>query len=106
MISRFWATTTMETSYTAEPESYESPTSPTESNQASSPTTGRPPAKRRMSAHAQADAARAMQHTSNWAPLERRQSWSKEDQKHALHMSACCIDSVKTGPGFSERSST
>ncbi|KAH7134628.1 hypothetical protein B0J13DRAFT_85767 [Dactylonectria estremocensis] len=57
---------------------------------------------RRMSAHAEADAARAMRHTSRWTPIfERRQSWSKEDQKHAMHLAD--IDSVKTGPGFSER---
>lgn len=104
MLTNFWAT--MSTRYTAEPESYDSPTnSPTEST--SKPLASPPKIQRRMSAHAQADADRAMQHTNNWTPVfERRHSWNKEDQKHALHMSACCIDSVKTGPGFSERKSS
>ncbi|KAH7146325.1 hypothetical protein EDB81DRAFT_794910 [Dactylonectria macrodidyma] len=68
----------------------------------SSPAPPSPTSGRRMGAHAEADAARAMRHTSSWTPMfERRQSWSKEDQKHAMHMAD--IDSVKTGPGFSER---
>lgn len=55
------------------------------------------------SAHAAADAARAMQHTNSWKPsFERRQSWSKEDQKRELQMSSI-NDHVKTGPGFTER---
>jgi hypothetical protein len=43
-----------------------------------------------------------MSHVSSWKPaFNRRQSWSKEEHKHALQMSR--IDDVKTGPGFSER---
>ena len=43
-----------------------------------------------------------LDHTNSWKPsLDRRQSWSKEDQKHALQMSS--LDGVKTGPGFSEK---
>jgi hypothetical protein len=56
------------------------------------------------SAHAAADAARAMQHTNSWQPsFQRRQSWSKEDQKRELQMSTI-NDAAKTGPGFTERS--
>ncbi|KAH6894591.1 hypothetical protein B0T10DRAFT_480817 [Thelonectria olida] len=55
-----------------------------------------------MSAHAEADATRAMHRTNSWTPAyERRQSFSKEDHKHAMHMAS--IGAVKTGPGFSER---
>ncbi|KAL6401329.1 hypothetical protein AUP68_15197 [Ilyonectria robusta] len=57
---------------------------------------------RRMSAHVEAYAARAMRRTNSWTPVfERRQSWSKEDHKHVMHMAY--IDGVKTGPGFTER---
>ncbi|UNI16849.1 hypothetical protein JDV02_003245 [Purpureocillium takamizusanense] len=53
-------------------------------------------------AHPDANAARAMDHTNSWKPsLDRRQSWSKEDQKHALQMSS--LDGVKAGPGFTEK---
>jgi hypothetical protein len=46
--------------------------------------------------------ARGITSTNAWKPsLDRRQSWSKEDQKHALHMSA--MEDVKTGPGFTEK---
>lgn len=39
---------------------------------------------------------------STWKPnFDRRQSFSKEDQKRAMHMTT--IDGVKTGPGFTER---
>lgn len=39
---------------------------------------------------------------STWKPnFDRRQSFSKEDQKRAMHMTT--IESVKTGPGFTER---
>ncbi|KAH7324711.1 hypothetical protein B0I35DRAFT_475937 [Stachybotrys elegans] len=49
-----------------------------------------------------AAASRAMNHTNSWKPsFGRRQSWNKEDQKHALQMTG--IDNVKTGPGFTER---
>ncbi|KAJ6444997.1 MFS multidrug transporter [Purpureocillium lavendulum] len=49
-----------------------------------------------------AAAARAMDHTNAWQPsLDRRQSWSKEDQKHVLQMSS--LDGAKTAPGFSEK---
>jgi hypothetical protein len=48
-------------------------------------------------------ASRAMSHTNDWKPsFQRKQSWNKEDQKRALQMTG--IDSVKTGPGFTERS--
>jgi hypothetical protein len=52
-----------------------------------------------------AGAARAaVERTNSWKPsFERRQSWNKEDQKRALQMTG--IDSVQTGPGFSEKSS-
>ncbi|KAI5464972.1 hypothetical protein BGZ63DRAFT_421957 [Mariannaea sp. PMI_226] len=57
---------------------------------------------RRMSAHAEADADRAMRRTSNWTPIyERRQSWSNEDRKRAMHMAS--IQGVQTGPGFTEK---
>jgi hypothetical protein len=60
------------------------------------------PADEPTSPHAAADAQRAIQHTNSWQPkFNRRQSWSKEDQKRALQMSA--IDGITTGPGFSER---
>ncbi|POR32579.1 Protein PLM2 [Tolypocladium paradoxum] len=60
--------------------------------------------ERRSSTHAEADAARAMDHTNSWTPSrDRRQSWSKEDQKHAAQMST--IDDVQTGPGFTEKRS-
>lgn len=52
--------------------------------------------------HVQADAARAIDHTNAWKPaLDRRQSWNKEDQKHALQMSA--VAGANTGPGFTEK---
>ncbi|KAK2616908.1 hypothetical protein QQS21_000286 [Conoideocrella luteorostrata] len=42
--------------------------------------------------------------TNAWKPsFDRRQSWSKEDQKHTLQMSA--VEGVKTGPGFTEKTS-
>ncbi|KAK1244359.1 hypothetical protein MKX07_003158 [Trichoderma sp. CBMAI-0711] len=48
----------------------------------------------------------AIQHTSSWKPssLDRRQSWSSQDQKHALQMSGIDLDSVRSGhQGFTER---
>ncbi|OAA35928.1 hypothetical protein NOR_07736 [Metarhizium rileyi] len=46
--------------------------------------------------------ARAMSTIDAWKPsFDRRQSWSKEDQKHALHMSA--VDGVQEGHGFTEK---
>ncbi|KAM6518728.1 hypothetical protein FSOLCH5_007490 [Fusarium solani] len=69
--------------------STESPTSPTQTP---------------VSPSAQAGADRCMRHTNSWTPdfgpVQRRQSWSAEDQKHQLHMAK--IDHVATGPGFSE----
>ncbi|PNY23465.1 Uncharacterized protein TCAP_06590, partial [Tolypocladium capitatum] len=51
---------------------------------------------------AEAGAAHAMDRANSWTPsLDRRQSWSKEDQKRALQMSG--IGAVKTGPGFTEK---
>lgn len=51
--------------------------------------------------HAAADAERAMSRTAAWKPAtNRRQSWSKEDHKHALQMGH--ISDVRTGPGFTE----
>ncbi|KAI2621428.1 hypothetical protein GGS26DRAFT_569199 [Hypomontagnella submonticulosa] len=48
------------------------------------------------------DAARAMSATDSWKPtFGRRQSYHKEDQKHALQMSG--VQDLKEGPGFSER---
>ncbi|KAM0261537.1 hypothetical protein ACHAQJ_002221 [Trichoderma viride] len=47
----------------------------------------------------------AIQHSSTWKPssLDRRLSWSNQDQKHALQMSG--IDGVRSGhQGFTERS--
>jgi len=53
--------------------------------------------------HSAADAQRGMSHVDAWKPqFNRRQSWSKEEHKHALQMSR--VGDVKTGPGFSERS--
>ncbi|KAM4058857.1 hypothetical protein HRG_008260 [Hirsutella rhossiliensis] len=55
--------------------------------------------------HAQADAARAIDHTNAWKPsLDRRQSWNKEDQKHVLQMSGMAVGN--TGPGFTEKPTT
>jgi hypothetical protein len=43
-----------------------------------------------------------MSHVDSWKPsFDRRQSWSKEEHKHALQMSR--VGDVRTGPGFSER---
>ncbi|KAH8721124.1 hypothetical protein HC256_001489 [Beauveria bassiana] len=40
--------------------------------------------------------------TTSWTPnFERRQSWNAQDRKHELQMAA--LDSVRTGPGFTER---
>jgi hypothetical protein len=62
----------------------------------------RPPPPTMTSPHMLADGQRAMSHTNDWQPmLNRRQSWSKEDQKRFLQMSG--IGGVTTGPGFSER---
>ncbi|KAK7420501.1 hypothetical protein QQX98_002699 [Neonectria punicea] len=83
----------MSQNFTEEPLSYSSSAAA-----APAPSQGR----RRMSAHAEADAARAMRRTNSWTPVyERRQSFNKEDMKHALCMAD--IDTVKTGPGFTER---
>ncbi|KAM0421467.1 hypothetical protein ACHAPT_010640 [Fusarium lateritium] len=69
---------------------------------AESPTS---PAQAPVSPSARAGADRCMRHTNSWTPdfgvVQRRQSWSAEDQKHQLHMAK--IDHVSTGPGFSER---
>ncbi|KAK4069511.1 uncharacterized protein Triagg1_6935 [Trichoderma aggressivum f. europaeum] len=46
----------------------------------------------------------AIKHSSSWKPssLDRRLSWSSQDQKHALQMSG--IDGVRSGhQGFTER---
>ncbi|KAL6812939.1 hypothetical protein GGI42DRAFT_313300 [Trichoderma sp. SZMC 28013] len=46
----------------------------------------------------------AIQHSSSWKPssLDRRLSWSSQDQKHALQMSG--IDGVQSGhQGFTEK---
>jgi hypothetical protein len=52
--------------------------------------------------HSEEDARRGMSHVESWIPqFNRRQSWSKEEHKHALQMSR--VQDVKTGPGFSER---
>lgn len=50
-----------------------------------------------------ATAQRAMSGTAAWKPsFERRQSWSKQEQKHALHMTG--IGEVKSGAaGFTEK---
>lgn len=59
-----------------------------------------PPSGRRPSEVA---AAHAVEHAASWTPsLDRRMSWSREDQKRELH-AAQIIDDVTTGPGFSER---
>jgi hypothetical protein len=53
--------------------------------------------------HSATDAQRGMSHVDAWKPqFNRRQSWNKEEHKHALQMSR--VGDVKTGPGFSERS--
>lgn len=53
--------------------------------------------------HSATDAQRGMSHVDAWKPqFNRRQSWSKEEHKHAMQMSR--VGDVKTGPGFSERS--
>ncbi|KHN98425.1 uncharacterized protein MAM_03549 [Metarhizium album ARSEF 1941] len=45
--------------------------------------------------------ARAMSAADAWKPgFDRRQSWSKEDQKHALQM--CTVAGIETGLGFTE----
>jgi type IV secretory pathway VirB10-like protein len=61
-----------------------------------------PPPETLNRPHAAVDAQRAMEHTIGWQPmLNRRQSWSAQDQKRELQMSA--IEAVTTGPGFTER---
>ncbi|KYK61298.1 hypothetical protein DCS_02440 [Drechmeria coniospora] len=56
----------------------------------------------KTSPRAKADAARAMDHTISWQPsMQRRQSWSKEDQKHQLQMST--MDTANKAPGFTEK---
>ncbi|KAI5462007.1 hypothetical protein BGZ63DRAFT_403276 [Mariannaea sp. PMI_226] len=60
--------------------------------------------RRRLSAHAQADVDRAIQRTQQWVPdYERRQSWSREDMKHELHIMA--ISTISTCSNFTEKSS-
>ncbi|KAM5345087.1 hypothetical protein ACJ41O_010949 [Fusarium nematophilum] len=63
------------------------------------------PSETPASPSAQAGADRCMRHTNSWtpsfAPVQRRHSWSAEDQKHQMHMAK--INDVCTGPGFSER---
>ncbi|KAF7561927.1 hypothetical protein G7046_g2212 [Stylonectria norvegica] len=87
--------------FTSEPSTYTS-TPPSTAPTTTSSTTAPKPPRRRLSAHAEADAARAMEHTNSWTPvIERRCSWSKEDEKHEHHLTK--IEEVKTGPGFTER---
>lgn len=94
---------------TEEPDSYNASTSPTTSTHSNTfelSTTGSNPShgppRRRMSAHAQADAARAIHRTNSWKPaVERRQSWSMQDMKHEMHMLS--ITTVTPGPGFTEK---
>ncbi|KAL7941533.1 hypothetical protein V8C42DRAFT_334841 [Trichoderma barbatum] len=75
------------------------PTTPTKSQQSPS---------QQSSPHSQDDSPAcrsAIQHSSSWKPssLDRRLSWSSQDQKHALQMSG--IDGVRSGhQGFTERS--
>lgn len=53
-------------------------------------------------ANANANAARSMQNTSDWKPtFDRRPSWSKEEHKHKLQMSA--MDGSKQGQGFTQQ---
>lgn len=43
-----------------------------------------------------------MSRTAAWTPaMNRRQSWSQEEQKHELQMGH--IGEVRTGPGFTEK---
>ena len=52
--------------------------------------------------HSATDAQRGMSHVGSWQPqFNRRQSWSKEEHKHAMQMGD--MRDVGTGPGFSER---
>lgn len=52
--------------------------------------------------HSATDAQRGMSHVDSWQPqFNRRQSWSKEEHKHAMQMGD--MRDVATGPGFSER---
>ncbi|KAM3542589.1 hypothetical protein BM221_001072 [Beauveria bassiana] len=58
--------------------------------------------KKRASSSA-ASSAQQKTTTTSWTPnFERRQSWNAQDRKHELQMAA--LDSVRTGPGFTERS--
>ncbi|KAH7131026.1 hypothetical protein EDB81DRAFT_763687 [Dactylonectria macrodidyma] len=94
---------------TEEPDSYDastSPATPAHSNTFKFSTTdsgpSHDPPRRRLSAHAQADAARAIQRTNSWKPvIDRRQSWSIQDMKHEMHMLS--ITTVTPGPGFTEK---
>ncbi|KAF5128186.1 uncharacterized protein G6M90_00g070900 [Metarhizium brunneum] len=62
------------------------------------------PADPSSAASGEAAAARATSAADAWKPsFDRRQSWSKEDQKHALQMRA--VEGVKTGLGFTEKTS-
>lgn len=50
-----------------------------------------------------AAARHAIEHTDSWKPhVDRRQSWSKEDQKRSLQMTGMA-DGNGVGAGFSER---
>ncbi|KAH6605425.1 hypothetical protein Trco_007132 [Trichoderma cornu-damae] len=72
------------------------PTTPTKTQQQQEP----PPHPQDTSPACQS----AIRHTSSWQPssLNRRLSWSKQDQKHALQMSG--IEGVRSGhQGFTEK---
>ncbi|KAM3528829.1 hypothetical protein NHJ13051_002230 [Beauveria bassiana] len=59
--------------------------------------------KRASSGSSSAASSAPSKTTTSWTPnFERRQSWNAQDRKHELQMAA--LDSVRTGPGFTERS--
>ncbi|ROT43032.1 hypothetical protein SODALDRAFT_355224 [Sodiomyces alkalinus F11] len=77
-------------------------TSPPDAFPSTATTSTTTPPHQYRSAHAAADAARAMDHTNSWTPsFARRQSWNKEDMKHHVQMGGI-QESVRTGPGFTE----
>ncbi|KAI1386607.1 uncharacterized protein F4822DRAFT_321607 [Hypoxylon trugodes] len=50
------------------------------------------------------EAARAISRTDSWKPsIGRKQSYHREDRKHALQMQMSGVQDIQEGPGFTER---
>ncbi|VUC21745.1 unnamed protein product [Clonostachys rosea] len=90
--------------YTSSPVFYTQESKMAPSNEQTIPSR---PAKQTEAAHPKTDAAHptdtaaaqhALEHTNSWTPkLDRRQSWSKEDQKRALQMTGIADGESKNG---------